>query len=323
MVTIPSADYHMPLSHQPLVSVIIPNYNHAPYLHQRIDSILNQKFEDFELILIDDCSVDRSRNILLSYQNNPHVTHIVLNRENSGSPFVQWESGIRLSAGKYIWIAESDDYADEHFLARVIPLLEANPNSQLCLTGSHLVDQHGYALIDDNFDQWSVDGRSYIFERMDYLTTHMLRKNTVYNASMVVFRKEGCLDDISSLYSKMKYAGDWFFWIEQIRKGEVIELHEKLNYFRRHLTNTTAKGLLNGNSYGEIAVIKRYMFSIISDKRIILHEKCRFYREVSSAKVDSADRKRELLACIAQEADATWWRYMEWKLFGWWYKIKK
>lgn len=63
---------------EPLVSVIVPNYNHSAYLMSRIDSILAQDFDNFELILLDDCSTDNSRDILLKYQSDNRVTHIVL-----------------------------------------------------------------------------------------------------------------------------------------------------------------------------------------------------------------------------------------------------
>ena len=55
----------------PTVSVIVPNYNHAPYLKQRIDSILGQTYQDFELILLDDCSTDGSREVLEQYRSDP------------------------------------------------------------------------------------------------------------------------------------------------------------------------------------------------------------------------------------------------------------
>ena len=61
------------------VSVIVPNYNYARYLPIRIESILNQSFQDFELILLDDASTDNSIQILEKYRNNPHVSHIVIN----------------------------------------------------------------------------------------------------------------------------------------------------------------------------------------------------------------------------------------------------
>lgn len=75
----------------PTVSVIVPNYCHAPYLEQRIESILQQTFQDFELILLDDCSTDGSREILERYRNHPKVSGIFYNERNSGSPFKQWK----------------------------------------------------------------------------------------------------------------------------------------------------------------------------------------------------------------------------------------
>ena len=96
----------------PTVSVIIPNYNHAPYLRQRIDSVLKQDYQDFEVILLDDCSKDDSRQVLDSYRNHPKVSHVVYNEQNTGNTFIQWERGVNLAQGRYIWIAESDDVAE-------------------------------------------------------------------------------------------------------------------------------------------------------------------------------------------------------------------
>src|ERR1700751_6274658 len=110
--------------HKPTVTIIVPNYNHARFLRKRIDSILNQTFQDFELILLDDCSTDESRSILSSYASDPRVT-IEFNEENSGSTFRQCNKGVRLARGKYVWIAESDDYADERLLERLVAILDA------------------------------------------------------------------------------------------------------------------------------------------------------------------------------------------------------
>jgi glycosyltransferase involved in cell wall biosynthesis len=110
----------------PIVSVIVPNYNHARYLRQRIETVLRQSFQDFEIILLDDCSTDESRSILSSYARDPRV-RIDFNNVNSGSTFKQWNKGVRLARCKYIWIAESDDYADERLLERLVPVLENDP----------------------------------------------------------------------------------------------------------------------------------------------------------------------------------------------------
>ena len=98
------------------VSVIIPNYCHARFLNQRIDSVLNQTYSDYEVIILDDCSTDNSREIIESYRNHPKISHIVYNEKNSGSTFIQWEKGFELARGEYIWIAESDYVARSTFL---------------------------------------------------------------------------------------------------------------------------------------------------------------------------------------------------------------
>ncbi len=74
----------------PLVSVIIPNYNHALYLDERIQSVLNQSYGHFEVIILDDLSKDNSREVMEKYRDYPHVSHIVYNTENSGSTFKQY-----------------------------------------------------------------------------------------------------------------------------------------------------------------------------------------------------------------------------------------
>jgi glycosyltransferase involved in cell wall biosynthesis len=107
-------------SYKPLVSVIIPNYNHAAYLNERIDSVLNQTFRDFEVILLDDCSTDNSREIIESYRGHEKISQIEYNEVNSGSTFIQWKKGLDLAQGDWIWIAESDDVASNEFLSNAI-----------------------------------------------------------------------------------------------------------------------------------------------------------------------------------------------------------
>src|SRR5258707_14882309 len=91
---------------RPRVSVIIPNYNHARYLRKRIETVLEQTYQDFEVILLDDCSTDGSSSIIDEYRNDSRV-RMGLNEKNSGSTFKQWNKGVGLAEGKNVWIAES------------------------------------------------------------------------------------------------------------------------------------------------------------------------------------------------------------------------
>src|SRR5580704_8103971 len=115
----------------PRVSIVVPNYNHARFLPKRIESILRQSYQDFELILLDDCSTDESRTILSQYASDPRV-RLEFNQVNSGSTFKQWNKGVKLARGKYVWLAESDDYADERLLEKLMARLEGDPSTVLC-----------------------------------------------------------------------------------------------------------------------------------------------------------------------------------------------
>ncbi len=85
-----------------LVSVVIPNYNHSAFLKKRIDSVLNQTYQNIELILLDDCSADTSRDVIEAFKDHPKVSHIVYNEVNTGNTFTQWVKEIELEIGKWV-----------------------------------------------------------------------------------------------------------------------------------------------------------------------------------------------------------------------------
>ena len=64
----------------PKVSIIVPNYNHSKFLEKRLDSIFNQTYKDFEIILLDDCSTDDSLKILNEYVTRPNVSYLIVNK---------------------------------------------------------------------------------------------------------------------------------------------------------------------------------------------------------------------------------------------------
>ena len=68
----------------PLVSVIVPNYNHARFLKERMETILGQTYQNFEVIILDDKSTDESKDVIERYRGNAKVSAIVYNEENSG-----------------------------------------------------------------------------------------------------------------------------------------------------------------------------------------------------------------------------------------------
>lgn len=244
------------------VSVIIPNYCHARFLNRRIDSVLNQTYDDFEVIILDDCSTDSSRDIIETYRHHPRVSHIVYNEKNSGSTFVQWDKGFELAQGQYIWIAESDDEAAPTFLEECVTQLEKHPSATMAFTDCLFVDEEGrdleerklqlsYRLKDKerNTPYTLFNGRAFINHRLFY-------QNYIMNASMAVFRKDA--RPTNEAYKKYRYVGDWLFWVGVLLNGNAVYIDKPLDYFRQHPGNTTATTLSSGNNYKEFG-------SLISD----------------------------------------------------------
>lgn len=286
-------------NHSVEVSVIVPNYNYSRFLRQRIESVLSQTYANFEIILLDDASTDDSVSVLETYRENSHVTHLEINSTNTGSPFAQWQKGIRLARGKYIWIAESDDAADSLFLEKAVSALNQYPQASFCFLGSHCIDENGKELSSD-FDRWTSiqlhrTNKIGVFDGVDYIIHNLYWRNYIYNASGVVFRKEcfGQIKDFSCF--SMRYSGDWLFWAEMARQGEVIEVYEKLNRFRLHKHSATKKAVASGEGIREDMHIVKLIEDSLSDlgrlRKVVRHGA--FYKEIKRLKV-SAEVKAEL-----------------------------
>ena len=226
------------------VSVIVPCYNHAPYLKQRIESILNQTYQNFELILLDDVSPDESAEILLSYKDHPKVSHCIINEKNSGSTFHQWNKGMALAQGELIWIAESDDVADLSFLEILVEPFQHNPNLVLAYSQSHRMDSQGkitgsWKSHTSDLDPKKFD-ESFTMLGLDYITQFLVVKNTIPNASAVLFKKH-TYQQVGGANPHLKLIGDWEIWSKIVAQGDIFFSAKKLNYFRYHETSVIAK----------------------------------------------------------------------------------
>jgi len=220
----------------PTVSVIVPNYNHARFLPKRIDCILGQSFQDFELILLDDCSTDESRSILSQYAGDPRV-RIEFNEVNSGSTFKQWNKGLRLARGKYIWMAESDDYAEERLLERLVAVLENDSAVAFAYCRSWVVDEPGklYGFEDSRLGhldphRWAAD---FCADGHEECRNYFVYNNPAANASSVVFHK-AAYERVGGVDEAMRTSADWKLWAAMALTGKVAYLSEPLNYYRFH-----------------------------------------------------------------------------------------
>ncbi len=241
------------MSRAPLVTVVVPNYNHARHLPQRLDSILNQSFKDFELLLLDDCSTDDSRRVLSEYAARCGA-RCDFNSVNSGSPFKQWNRGARQARGEYVWIAESDDSASPEFLATLVGLLESDPSLVLAYCRVESIDEEGRPSPGGpiglySTPRWLAD---YTADGPEECARYMCFQATIPNASAVVFRRSA-MAAAGWAEEGMRYCGDWITWARLLAHGRLAFTARVLSQFRIHSASLGNRSAGRGVYYRESA----------------------------------------------------------------------
>ncbi|TFW71664.1 hypothetical protein C3Y98_06140 [Methylotenera oryzisoli] len=229
----------------PLVSIIVPNYNHAAYLRERLDSVYNQTYKNIEVILLDDCSDDDSRQILQAYANQfPEITTLAFNEVNSGGVFNQWRKGLLAAKGDLIWIAESDDYCSLDMLEELIRFFK-NDAVMLAFCRSDFVQGKPTNKVWSSED-FLADLKLNIWSTPFVKSAHWLVnnawaiKNIVPNVSSAVFRNPGNIALLSDdTWRELRLCGDWVFYLNLIRGGLVAYSPLTTNFYRQHEQGTS------------------------------------------------------------------------------------
>lgn len=253
------------------ISVIVPNYNYARYMYQRIYSILSQGVKLREIIILDDCSTDESREVIehIAKAVGPYIRIVTAyNDTNSGSAFLQWRKGINMASGDYIWIAEADDYSEPGMLEKLAEPVLRDRSITLSYCNTGFMDSGGYLMPVDvlkmidlmHTGHWK---KSYVNDGVDEIKRYSYLNCTISNVSSVLF-KAGAAADFDEI-TTYRQAGDWLFYIMLMGAGKIAYTPDILNYYRMHggnVSNTTKKA----DALREIirvhqAIEKKYGFS--------------------------------------------------------------
>lgn len=221
------------------VSVIIPNYNYAKFIIERIDSILMQTYPIYELIILDDCSTDNSVEVIEEKIKDIKDIKVkfIKNEENSGGVFRQWKKGFDAATGDFIWIAEADDSAENNFVEELIKPFD-DPEVVLSYCESARIDGENNLIrekSDDLYDmcrtgEWN---KSYVWTGAEENIYHLSVTNTILNVSSVMWRKKD-YTDIFAKAGEFKVAGDWFIYYNILKDGKISWNAKPLNYYRKH-----------------------------------------------------------------------------------------
>ena len=226
------------------ISVVVPNYNYSNYLYQRVYSILNQNYKIHELIILDDASKDNS--LFYIEQIEQKISEfvnvkVVVNDINSGNAFSQWQKGMNLATGDYVWVAEADDYAKKNFLNEVVSPLKKNNNIVISYADTGFIDSNGYITKNSLVDQidilktnhWNA---SYVNKGISEINCYSYLNCTIPNVSGTIIKK-GNYDEIFEEAKKFHQSGDWFTYLNILNLGDISFINKTLNYYRVHGNN--------------------------------------------------------------------------------------
>ncbi|WBV43910.1 glycosyltransferase [Pseudoroseomonas cervicalis] len=241
--------------YQPLVSVVVPNYNHARFLPQRIDSILGQTYRNIELILLDDASTDDSAAVIRRYaEAHPDRVRAVLNAANSGNVFRQWRRGVAEAKGELIWICESDDFADPHFLERLVPAF--TDESVLIGFGRiQFADAEGRPY--EGLDAYRERAEPGIWSgplsrpAKAWFDGGFGVSNLIANVGGCLIRNQPVEEAVWQEAATYRILGDWFLYATLSRGGRIAYEPQAVSYFRQHGQNTSASSFTTEGYYRE------------------------------------------------------------------------
>lgn len=215
------------------VSVLMPIFNAENYLAEAIDSVIFQSYQDWELIIINDGSTDRSDQIIRTY-NDKRIKYFK-NAENKGITYTR-NLMIERAKGEYIAFLDSDDLAHRERLKEQVSFLDKNRDYAMCGTWAYMIDNSGNVLKKMNLTHGSQEIKS-----------TLLFSNSFVQSSVMIR---------SSILAEMPYdisfpvSEDYELWTRVVEKYKVENIPQHLTYYRWHDSNIskTKKDLLDSTA---------------------------------------------------------------------------
>ncbi|RYY30107.1 MAG: glycosyltransferase family 2 protein [Chitinophagaceae bacterium] len=206
----------------PRVSILIPTYNYAHYLGEAITSALNQTFQDFELIIVDDQSTDNTDEVVQAYLTDSRISYYK-NRENLGLAR-NFNESLKYARGEYIKYLLADDLLHPALLEKFVPIMDANPN---------------ISLITSQREMFGAKNRTnalpfFHLQNGKTVITESIRKNGnwIGEPTTVMFRKSDL--SVGAFNPEYTCLVDWEMWLRLLTIGDCYIVPETLSYFRVH-----------------------------------------------------------------------------------------
>ncbi|NHN87561.1 methyltransferase domain-containing protein [Acetobacter conturbans] len=254
-LTLPYASRLLRTARRPLVSAIITNFNHARFLEDRFESILNQTYRNIEILFLDDASEDDSLDVAKRYaEKYPEKIRIIPNASNSGNVFRQWRKGVDEAKGEIVWICESDDFAEERFVEELIHAF-VDPSVEIAFGRIQFCDVDGRML--DGLDgyreraQAGIWGEAFVKPAGWWFQNAFAVSNVIANVSGCLIRRHFVRDEVWEQAQTFRVLGDWYLYAEWVAGGQIAYSPRAVSYFRQHDKNTSVNSFRTVGFYQE------------------------------------------------------------------------
>lgn len=224
------------MSKHPKVSVRIPSYNHEKYIRECIDSVLNQTFQDFEIVITDDASTDGTADIIREYRD-PRIKLYVF-KQNQGCTCAVADC-VKRCRGEYIANLCSDDAWEKDKLEKQVAFLEKNPGFGAVFTKVKIIDEDGCDFDNENhfyFRAFDVENRP----REQWLRYFFLNGNCLCIPSVMIRRE--IYQSMHCQDKRMANLADFDLWVRFCMEHELYILDDKLTKFRVRSNEANASG---------------------------------------------------------------------------------
>ena len=202
----------------PKVSVIIPTYNQGRFITSTIDSVINQTYKDFEIIIIVDGSTDDTLERLERFGNKIKI----IQQENSERAVAR-NNGVKNSCGEYLAFLDSDDLWNSNKLEIQVKILDTNPDISLVYSTCERIDENSNKIRPAKRQLEGYSG--YVYEKL-------LMRNFIVSPTPIVRRN--LFEETTGFVTKYIPYEDWEFWIRFSLKGKVEFIPTPLAYYRIH-----------------------------------------------------------------------------------------
>ena len=259
------------LNKTPLVTIMIPVYNRENLIEETLECALNQEFDNYEVVVVDNKSTDKTFEILKGYTEKYENLRIFQNEENLG-PVRNWKVGIEKSRGKYLKILWSDDQISKDFLKKTVRILEENDDVGFVYTLTNIYGRD----IDAKAYKYGETGK---YETKKFIEGHLLEiRDLPVSPGNAIFRLEDIRKNLKidienpKKYDFSKYGAgnDLLIFLQTaIGYNNFYYLDEELSFFRAHTGSfTISNNLSEYYLFSKVIFVKENYDKL--DKKVII-----------------------------------------------------